>query len=254
MSAERKPLFLLADSQSLFRSGSESLVPTFQECLQVSERIITKAAYIGASNGDAPEFFELFVAAMDQLNLHDSRMIRADSWSDDRAFMESADLLLLAGGDVDVGWELMKSTGMDAVIAKKYYAGAVVVGVSAGAMQLGMGWNGKDCGLVSDGLKLVPHYIAVHDEREEWRKLRSLVESREEYAKGFGIPFGGAMIYHPDMSMQAVRHPVAEFEKSAKESGMVTGNLLLPLMPAHNDLESRGAIAGKNAMGGQASN
>lgn len=232
MDAERKPVFLLADSQSLFRNGSDTLLRALQESLQVSQRSVTKAAYIGASNGDAPEFFELFVAAMDGINLHKSRMIRAAFRSEDRAFLESADLVLLAGGDADAGWQIMRSTGMDAVITRKYYAGAVLVGVSAGAMQLGMGWFDKRGGGASDGLKLVPHYIDFRSERDDWRDLRSLVEIREEYAKGFGIPFGGAMICHPDMSMEAVRFSVAEFEKSVKENGKVTGNLLLPAAAA----------------------
>lgn len=228
MNAQRKPLFLLSDSQSLFRNGSDTLLPALQESAQIAERNVTRAAYIGASNGDAPEFFELFVAAMDHVNLHESRMIRAEFGSDDRAFLESADLLLLAGGDVDDGLEIMKRTGMDAAITSRYYSGAVVVGVSAGAVQLGMGWYGRHHGHVSDGLKLVPYYIGVHGERDDWVPLRTLVQSREEYAKGFGIPFGGAMIYHADMSMEAVRYPVAEFEKSVKQNGSVTGNLLLP--------------------------
>jgi hypothetical protein len=58
VNAERKPLFLLADSQPLFRSESGTLLPALQQSLMISERSITRAAYIGASNGDAPEFFD----------------------------------------------------------------------------------------------------------------------------------------------------------------------------------------------------
>jgi peptidase E len=242
MNAERKPLFLLADSLPLFRNGSDTLLPALQESLRVSERSVTKAAYVGASNGDAPEFFELFFAAMEHIDLHESRMIRAEFGPEERAFLESADLLLLAGGDVDAGWEVMTSTGMDAIIMKRYYAGAVIVGVSAGAVQLGMGWNGKDHGHVVGGLKLVPYYIGVHDERDDWLRLRTLVEAREEYAKGFGIPAGGAMIYHADMSMEAVRYPIAEFERSVKESGRVRGNLLLPVAPARTVKDAPGRV------------
>jgi cyanophycinase len=246
MNPERKASFLLSDSQPLFRSGGDTLLPALQESVQVSERNVTRAAYIGASNGDAPEFFDLFVAAMDRINLHESRMIRAEFGSDDRAFLESADLVLLAGGDVDDGWEIMKRTGMDAVITSRYYSGAVVLGVSAGAVQLGLGWHGRHGGQVSDGLKLVPYYIGVHGERDDWVPLRTLVQSKEEYAKGFGIPLGGAMIYHADMSMEAVRYPVAEFEKSVKQNGSVTGNLLLP--PDLDASVRRNVSAGSDAL------
>jgi peptidase E len=233
MNDVRHPIFLLADSQSLFRKGRDSVLPALQESLQVTRSNITRAAYIGASNGDAPEFFELFVSAMDGINLHESRMIRAGFGAEDRAFLESADLVLLAGGDVDQGWETMKSTGMDEVLTRRYYAGAVLVGVSAGAQQLGMGWKSAGNGGVSDGMMLVPYYVGVHGERDDWFHLRTLVETKEEYAKGFGIPSGGAMVFHADMSMEAVRFPVAEFEKSVNESA-VKGNLLLPAAPACN--------------------
>jgi hypothetical protein len=76
--------------------------------------------------------------------------------------------------------------------------------------------------------------------------LRTLVQSKEEYAKGFGIPFGGAMIYHADMSMEAVRYPVAEFEKSVKQNGSVTGNLLLP--PDHDASVRRTDPAGSDVL------
>jgi len=233
MGAERKPLFLLADSQPLFHNSGDTLLPALQESLRVSEKNVTRAAYIGASNGDAPEFFQLFVAAMDHINLHESRMIRADFGSDDRAFLESADLVLLAGGDADDGRALMTGAGMDAVITKKYYGGAVLVGVSAGAMQLGMGWSGRDPGRISEGLKLVPYYIDVHGEPDDWLRLRTVVEAREEYAKGYGIRTGGALIYHADMSLEAVRHPVAELQRPVKGSGKVSGGLLLPVEPGH---------------------
>jgi cyanophycinase len=231
MRTDRKPLFLLADSQPLFHNGGDSSIPALQGSLQVSERNVTKAAYIGCSNGDVREFFELFVAAMDRINLHESRMIRSEFNSDDRAFLEQADLVVLAGGDADRGWRVMTSTGMDAVIRKKYFGGAVVAGVSAGALQVGMGWYGGDYGHVSEGLQLVPYYIGVHLERTDLLQIRTLVAAREEYAKGFGIPVGGALIYHADMSLEAVRYPVSEFERSVKENGKVSTNLLLPRTP-----------------------
>lgn len=249
MNPERKPVFLLADSQPLFGTGSDSLLPVLRESLQVSERNLTKAAYIGASNGDAPEFFELFVAAMDGINLHQSRLIHAEFGNDDRAFLESADLLLLAGGDTDEGWKIMTSTGMDAVITRSYYRGAVLVGVSAGALQLGMGWYGAGSAGIVEGLRLVPYYIDVHSEQDDWSRLRKLVATKEEYAKGFGIPSGGAMIYHADVSVEAVRFPVVELERSARDNGAVTGNLLLPAAPGGAATDALGRVTLKHPIG-----
>lgn len=229
MRVHGKPLFLLADSQPLFRhSPSNPLLHVLRESLRVSEDNVTRAAYIGASNGDAVEFFDLFCAAMDNINLHESRMIRADFPDEDRSFLASADLILLAGGSIEAGWEILTSTGMDFLIAEAYFAAAVVIGVSAGAVHLGKGWFDVSRGDVSNGLKLVPYYIDVHREEDDWAELRGLVERKEEYARGFGIPSGGALICHTDMSLEAVRSPVIEFEKSEKQNKKVIANLLLP--------------------------
>jgi hypothetical protein len=58
MAEERKPLFLLADSQLLFgNTAGNTVLQSLQASLRVTERNVTRAAYIGASNGDAPEFF-----------------------------------------------------------------------------------------------------------------------------------------------------------------------------------------------------
>jgi len=211
------------------------LIPVLQECLQVAEKNVTRAAYIGASNGDAPEFFELFCAALDAINLHEARMIRAGFGSDDRAFLESADLVLLAGGDVEAGWDIITGTGMDAIITKKYYDGAVVAGVSAGAVHLGMGWYTSDHRRFSPGLKLFPYYAGVHGERADWLELRRLVETGEEPApgrtcRGYGIPSGGALIYHADRSLEAVRYPVTEFSRSVNGNGEVQSGLLVPVI------------------------
>lgn len=209
-----------------------------QDSLRVSECNITKAAYIGASNGDAPEFYELFTAAMDAVNLHESRMIRAEFDLDDRNFLSTADLVLLAGGDVDGGFEIIKRNGMDSAVVSRYYDGAVLVGVSAGAMQLGMGWLKRDSPGTSVGLKLVPSYVDVHGERNDWRHLRQLIEAQEEYAKGFGIPLGGGLIFHADMSIEAMHRPVSEFEKSPDENSRMKSNLLLPAAHARSSANS----------------
>lgn len=241
MNAARKPIFLLADSQSLFRRGCETPLPALQAGLQVSEVGITRAAYIGASNGDAPAFFEVFLAAMDGIDLHETRLIGAGFDAEDREFLELADFVVLAGGDVDEGWNIIRSTGMDTVIARKYFSGAVLMGVSAGAMQLGMGWRSEHTGRVSDGLRLVPYYIDVHGERDDWPQLRTLVHAREDFARGLGIPLGGAMIFHPDMSMEAIRHPVTEFERSAAGTGRMRGNLVLPAPPLLGSSNANGS-------------
>ena len=68
-----KPLYLLADSQLFFwKSGGDSLAERIRADLDSGK---PSAAYIGASNGDQPEFYSLFEDAMESMDISDCRMV-----------------------------------------------------------------------------------------------------------------------------------------------------------------------------------
>jgi len=209
-----QPLYLLADSQLLFwKRQGRPLLDTALDGLARDTPL--RAAYIGASNGDRPEFYEIFEAAMDEIGITDRRMIDSSFGPDDRAFLERARLIVLAGGDVRLGWNTFEQTGMKDVILDRYVQGAVLVGVSAGAVQLGR------CGIVEapgspapellEVFKLVPMVIDTHDERAEWARLSRTIQSLAGAATGLGIPSGGGVIVHDDASIEPLRRPVNEF-------------------------------------------
>ncbi|MFL6237244.1 MAG: Type 1 glutamine amidotransferase-like domain-containing protein [Thermoanaerobaculia bacterium] len=207
-----KPIFLLADSQLLFWRDEEG-----RRFLDRARALIEadvpgrpiKAAYLGASNGDAPEFYDLFLAAMAEIGVRDCRHLPARPAAEDLAFLEEADLILLAGGDVRRGWTAFEETGVKDKLMERYYAGALMVGISAGAVQLGLkGWD--DDGLF-DTLRLVPFVVDVHGE-PAWPDLHRAVPRAGEHVRGFGIPSGGGALYHPDYSVEPVRHPLTEVE------------------------------------------
>ena len=53
-------------------------------------------------------------------------MIDSSFGPDDRAFLERAQLIVLAGGDVRLGWNTFETTGMKDVILGRYAQGAVL--------------------------------------------------------------------------------------------------------------------------------
>ncbi len=112
------PIYLLADSEMLFWKGDDGFsIPT-----AIGEQIDTappSAAYIGASNDDAPEFYSIFEAAMDAAGIEQRRMITSRYTAMDDICLSSADLILLAGGDVARGWSVLDSTGMRDVIIRR---------------------------------------------------------------------------------------------------------------------------------------
>lgn len=225
MAGNLKPIFLLADSQLLFWRDEEG-----QRFLERARALIDadspgnppKAAYLGASNGDAPEFFDLFLAAMAEIRISDCRHIPARPSNDDFAFLNEADLILLSGGDVRRGWQAFQESGVKEKIAERYYDGAILVGVSAGAVQLGLkGWDEEE---VFDTLSLVPFVVDVHDE-PAWTGLQRALPKAGEHARGFGIPSGAGALYHPDYSVEPVRSSLTEMERT--EDG-IRQSLLLP--------------------------
>jgi hypothetical protein len=223
-----KPIFLLADSQLLFwREEGELFLGRARGLLDADEERAgraLRAAYLGASNGDAPEFFQLFVSAMAQIGVADCRHVPAQPAAEDLDFLAGADLILLAGGEVRRGWDAWKAAGLDQKLVERYYGGALLLGVSAGAVQLGLkGWD-ETGDRMSDMLRLVPFVVDVHDE-PGWGRLLQAVPRAGEHARGIGIPSGGGALYHPDYSVEPVRHPLVEVSQT--ESGSQQA-LLLP--------------------------
>lgn len=223
-----QPLFLLADSQLLFwkRGGHlilESAIGDLADNLPVS------AAYIGASNGDRPEFYDIFEAAADAVGITDRRMIDSSFDAGDRNFLERAGVILLAGGDVRRGWNVFERTGMADVIRTRYAQGALLIGISAGAVQLGLyGIVEKAQSSATELInvfKFVPAIVDTHDERSEWARLARTIQTMEGAAPGLGIPSGGGLIVHDDATVEPLRLPVHEFRY---EAAGVVHSLLYP--------------------------
>lgn len=205
-----KPTLLLADSQLLFwqAEGGPFLARIRRE---LPDR--PRAAYLGASNGDLPEYYEIFAAAMETIGVSDCRQIPSCLEADDRNYLDAADLILLAGGDVRRGWRSFEQQGLAPKLIERYYQGAVLVGVSAGAVQLGLkGWSEDAEGRREyfDTLRLVPWIVDVHDQ-PDWKRLGALVRHEGGHARGIGIPAGGGALVHPDLTIEPIRHPLAEF-------------------------------------------
>ena len=205
-----KPLYLLADSQLLFwRRHNRLLLEAALDGWTHDQP--PSAAYIGASNGDRAEFYEIFDAAMDAIGITDRRMVGSSFDPDDRTFLERAQLIVLAGGDVRLGWNTFEKTGMKDAIQVRYSKGAVLVGISAGAVQLGR------YGVVQtpetstteliDLFNLAPMIIDAHDERTEWARLSRAIRMLKGSVPGLGIPSGGGVIVHANGAIEPVRYP-----------------------------------------------
>ena len=221
-----KPIYLFADIQLLFWKDEDRL---FLDSLRsLIERPHSKAAYIGASNGDELAFYSIFQAAMEGIGIRDCGMINSQPSQGEASFLNEADLILLAGGDVQRGWEAFKKNGVREAVVRRFLEGAVLIGISAGSVQLG--WFGWPAGELTenrlfDTFKLVPFIIDAHDDKKAWRNLRQSLRFCGGAVKGIGLPAGGGLIYHPDQTLESIRYPAIEL---SFRHGEIADGLLLP--------------------------
>jgi len=218
-----KPLYLLADSQLLFvKSGGDSLAERLRAELDSSK---PSAAYIGASNGDQPEFYELFLAAMQTMEISDCRLVPSQPSREDTLFLENAGLIVLSGGDVERGWQVFEQNGLKELLPKKRFDGAVLVGISAGAVQLGLGCLSTSAQPKQiDMFRFAPFYVGAHDEGNDWFDLRALVNLAQSDARAIGLPAGGGAVYYSDGTLEPLRKSLIEI---MKEDSKITENLML---------------------------
>lgn len=208
-----QPTYLLADSQLLFWSdGGRPFLQPLRDGIRKEQ---PKAAYIGVSTADQPEFYTIFRSAMDLVGITDCHMISSEYHAVDQENLGSADIILLGGGDVRLGWQVMTETGMGQDIRDKHKEdGAVLLGVSAGAVHLGLkGWNSDDIspGQIFDSLGVVPFVFDVHDEGHRWSRLKSVVSVAGPAFQGIGLPAGSGVIHHPDATLEPVRKAVPHY-------------------------------------------
>lgn len=191
-----KPIYLLADSRLLFHQPA-GRPPLIKHILGSTGGRRSSVAYIGASNGDEASYYrEIFLPAFESVEVGERRMIVSQPSPEDRHFLEEAGVILLAGGSVEKGWRVFEENGFRTLIAERYLAGALLVGVSAGAVQLGRGGLSDDESALVGTFGLVPLYVGVHEERDRWKSLRRALSLQEPPAHGIGIPAGGGVMCH----------------------------------------------------------
>lgn len=224
MDSPFKPIYLLADSQLFFhQKGGVFALASVRAVIETKN---PKAAYIGASNGDDPNYYTVFEAAMENIGIRTHRMILSLPSEEDSAFLDEADVIVLAGGSVERGWRVFQSSGLGEAIVERYSKGVTLIGVSAGAVQLGMLGCSEEDGSPNDYVetfKLVPYIVSAHDEEHDWEPLKQAV--RTVRIAGLAIPAGCGLIYHPDHTIEPLGHSILEFSLVGER---IVHNLLFP--------------------------
>ena len=163
-------------------------------------------AWVGAANDDSLPWFERAAAVLRRRYGADLRRVRTASPDESQRLVDEAPLIYLPGGDVSLLSERLRALGLDEPIRRRHAAGALVVGVSAGAIGLTRWW----VEFPEDGrppyripcIGALDVAIDCHDEESGWEELRALLgawarEEPDAVVEAYGIPAGGALELAP---------------------------------------------------------
>jgi hypothetical protein len=169
-------------------------------------------AWVGAANGDQRAWFERVAKVLRErygAEVEAARTTGEFDPEETRQLVEAAQMIYLGGGDVSQLAERVRATRLDEQIRRRYQEGALVVGVSAGAIGLSRFWvQFPDDNFELDEPKrfacvgAVEVAIDCHDEESDWEELRALLAAWEREEPGavveaYGIPLGGALEIAP---------------------------------------------------------
>lgn len=167
-----------------------------------------QVAYLGAANGEHRGWFCQTARALEKryrAAVAHARVGDEAENAEARRIVTESDVIYASGGDVELLAERMRASGLDEVVRARHRAGALLIGVSAGAIGLTSYWvrfpdDDEPLALPRrfPCIGALPVAIDVHDEASDWEELRALLAAwaREEpdaVVEGFGIPTRGAL-------------------------------------------------------------
>ena len=220
------PVYLLAGDPG-GRAGRDPVLARAIESAGIERPSI---AYIGAASGDDGSFFEMMAdylrlcgAGRVELAVMASRRARLERT---RALLETADMILVSGGDVEEGMAVVEERGMASFLRELHARGARFLGISAGSIMLARRWvrwedeDDDSTASLFPCLGLAAVNCDTHGEREGWSELRTLLRLCPEGETGYGISAGAALLVRPDGAVEAVGGPVRGF---IRRGGAVLG-------------------------------
>jgi peptidase E len=213
------PIHLLAGSPGSHRNVYRSLIG---EILQLPRKQKPVVVYVGAANDDDPRFSgfmeELCTSAAPCKFQLAPVVGRRAGGSPAREMIEAADVVLMGGGDVDLGMRRLLERDLTGSLAKKHAGGAPFFGISAGAILLCRQWirwqdpDDDNSAELFDCLGLAPVVCDCHGEEDGWAELEALLRLAGNRSLGYGLRAGAALSVAADGAADSVCGEVDRFQ------------------------------------------
>ncbi len=219
-------IYLLAGGRGSLRTDRDPLlVQALKSCCVRHPSI----AYVGAASSDSPSFFSMI---SDYLRRSGAGTItlaplagKRGKLEKTRAILDSADMVFISGGDVEVGMKVLEDRQILPFLHELFERGKPFFGSSAGSIMLGRQWvrweDPKDDATAAlfPCMGFAPVVCDTHGEEEGWEELRALLRLTPEGTLGYGIPTGAGLCVSPDGSLEALGAPVQCF--AHRDTGVV---------------------------------
>jgi cyanophycinase len=226
---ERAPAILVADSAPLFSPWWKQTVgPLVQAALKAGDGSRKVASYLGANNYDNPDYFDMFKMAAAEVGFAENscHFVTADNGAQRLELVaQHSALIVIGGGDTAAGWESMQKTSLAGALRRAGEEGAILVGVSSGATQLGTHgyemrsvaspfFSSADSNMPMSSplpqkvnpsfatLGLIPFVFGTSDEANDWQDCRLALKGLPG-SIGIGISSGTALVVFPDQTVCA---------------------------------------------------
>ena len=156
-------------------------------------------AYIGTANGDDPAFFAMMESLLMEAGAEKVVFVRLAKENSDidaaRNALSKADVIFLAGGEVEDGMMWLTRHSLVAFLKDLYRGGKLFMGISAGVIMMGTQWvrwetEDDDTAELFDCLGIIPALFDVHGEDEDWDELKAALKLMGSGARGYALPRG----------------------------------------------------------------
>jgi peptidase E len=191
--------YLLAGGRGADPDAAARALRTALACARPKPSI----AYVGAANGDEPEFFSRGEAMLREAGAGQVRLVPLVSEKADtkaaKVVLSEADLVFVSGGDVEAGMEVLKRRGLTGLLRELAEQGKPFAGVSAGSIMLASEWvrwrddNDDSSAERFECLGIAPVLCDTHGEGDDWEELTALLALCPQGTKGYGLRSGSAI-------------------------------------------------------------
>jgi peptidase E len=207
-----RPVYLLSGDSHHHRKTRDPLI---REMLHETGLERPSVAYVGTASNDDPGLFGVLKTLFERTGAGEVKMVPLAGHHADprkaRAIIETAPVIFLSEGDVDLGTRVLADHGLSPLLRERFACGAVFCGFSAGSIMLGRQWvRWPDPSVDStaeafDCIGVVPLVCDMHDEAEGWEELKTLLRLRRADGEiGYGVPTSMGLRVFPDSRVEAI--------------------------------------------------